>query len=68
MQRHDYRLLAVNLGLSLLILYVAMFSIISSFGEFVQNVNLLHTALVMCAAMAIVMMLTMKLMYRGTAG
>ena len=64
MQRHHYRMLAVNLGLSLLIMYVAMFAMIWSFGEFVQNVNFLYMALVMWAPMAIVMMLTMKSMYR----
>lgn len=64
MQRHHYRMLAVNLGLSLLIMYVAMFAMIWSFGEFVQNVNFLYMALVMWAPMAIVMMLTMKGMYQ----
>lgn len=64
MQRHHYRMLAVNLGLSLLIMYVAMFAMIWSFGEFVQNVNFFYMALVMWAPMAIVMMLTMKSMYR----
>ena len=64
MQRHHYRMLAVNLGLSLLIMYVAMFAMIWSFGEFVQNVNFLYMALVMWAPMAVVMMLTMRSMYR----
>lgn len=64
MQRHHYRMLAVNLGLSLLIMYVAMFAMIWSFGEFVQNVNFLYMALIMWAPMAIVMMLTMKSMYQ----
>lgn len=64
MQRDHYRMLAVNLGLSLLIMYVAMFAMIWSFGEFVQNVNFLYMALIMWAPMAIVMMLTMKSMYQ----
>lgn len=64
MQRHHYWMLAVNLGLSLLVMYVAMFAMIWSFGEFIQNVNFLYMALVMWAPMAIVMLLTMKSMYR----
>ena len=65
MQRHHYRMLAINLGLSLLIMYVAMFAMIWSLGEFIQNVNFLYMALVMWAPMSIVMMLTMKSMYRN---
>ena len=63
MQGHHYRMLAVNLGLSLVIMYLGMFAMIWSFGEFIQNVNFLYMALVMWAPMAIVMMLTMKAMY-----
>ena len=58
-----YGVLAVNLGLSLLIMYLGMFAMIWSLGEFVQNVNFLYMALVMWAPMAIVMMVTMKSMY-----
>ncbi len=64
MQRHHYRMLAVNLGLSLLIMYLAMFAMIWSFGEFIQNVNFFYMALIMWAPMAVVMMLTMRSMYR----
>lgn len=63
MQRHHYRMLAINLGLSLLIMYVAMFAMIWSFGEFVQNINFFYMALVMWAPMAAVMLLTMRAMY-----
>lgn len=63
MMRHHYRMLAVNLILSLVIMYVAMFAMIWSWGEFVQNVNFLYMALVMWAPMALVMLLTMKSMY-----
>lgn len=58
-----YGVLAVNLGLSLIIMYLGMFAMIWSLGEFVQNVNFLYMALVMWAPMAIVMMVTMKSMY-----
>lgn len=63
MMRHHYKMLAVNLVLSLVIMYVAMFAMIWSFGEFVQNINFLYMALVMWAPMAVVMMLTMKSMF-----
>jgi hypothetical protein len=65
MMRHHYILLSVNLGLSLLIMYLAMFAMIWSSGEFIQNVNFFYMALVMWAPMGIVMMLTMGSMYRN---
>lgn len=63
MRRHHYRMLAVNLVVSLVIMYLAMFAMIWSSGEFIQNINFLYMALVMWAPMAIVMLLTMKAMY-----
>ena len=58
-----YLTLALNLGLSLIIMYVAMFAMIWTLGEFFQNINYLYMALVMWAPMAIVMLLTMGSMY-----
>ena len=63
MMRHHYMMLGLNLLLSLVIMYLAMFAMIWSLGEFVQNINFLYMALVMWAPMAIVMMLTMKSMF-----
>ena len=63
MQRHHYRMLGVNLIASLVIMYVAMFAMIWSWGEFIQNINFFYMALVMWAPMAAVMLLTMKGMY-----
>lgn len=60
--RGHYKMFALNLALSLLVMYVAMFAMIWTFGEFVQNLNFFYMALVMWAPMAIVMMLTMKSM------
>lgn len=60
-----YTVLAINLGLSLIVMYLAMFAMIWSAGEFIQNVNYFYMALVMWAPMAIIMMLTMKSMYRN---
>ena len=65
MMKHHYVMLAVNLGLSLIIMYVAMFAMIWTSSEFIQNVNFLYMALVMWAPMAIVMLLTMGSMYQN---
>jgi hypothetical protein len=64
MQKH-YWMLGLNLLLSLIIMYVAMFAMIWSWGEFVQNLNFLYMALVMWAPMAIVMLATMGMMYKN---
>ena len=63
MVRHQYRMLGINLLVSLIIMYVAMFAMIWTWGEFVQNINFLYMALVMWAPMAAVMLLTMRPMY-----
>lgn len=63
MMRKHYTMLAVNLGLSLLIMYVAMFAMIWSGAQFIQNINFFYMALIMWAPMAIVMMLTMSMMF-----
>src|SRR5574338_157681 len=65
MMGQHYKMLAVNLGLSLAIMYLAMFAMIWSLGEFIQNINFFYMALVMWAPMAIVMMVTMKSMYQN---
>jgi hypothetical protein len=65
MGRHHYRMLAINLTISLVIMYVAMFTMIWSSGEFIQNLNFFYMALVMWAPMSAVMLLTMKPMYQN---
>jgi hypothetical protein len=62
MMRHHYRMFGINLALSLAIMYLAMFAMIWSLGEFVQNINFFYMALVMWAPMAIVIVATMKTM------
>jgi uncharacterized protein (DUF305 family) len=58
-----YAMLAINLGLSLAVMYVAMFAMIWSWGEFIQNVNFFYMALVMWAPMGAIMLATMGGMY-----
>ena len=60
-----YMMLAVNLGLSLLVMYLAMFAMIWSWGEFIQIVNFFYMALVMWAPMGAIMLATMGGMYRN---
>ena len=60
-----YVMLAVNLGLSLLVMYLAMFAMIWSWGEFIQNVNFFYMALVMWAPMGAIMLATMGGMYQS---
>ena len=66
MMRRHYMMLGVNLLISLAIMYLAMFAMIWSLGEFVQNINFFYMALVMWAPMAIVMILTMKSMFMNS--
>ena len=63
MVRHHYLLLGVNLLISLVIMYVVMFAMIASWGEFIQNINFLYMALMMWAPMGALMLLTMPMMY-----
>ena len=58
-----YTMLAINLAISLLIMYLAMFAMIWSFGAFFNNSNMLYMALVMWAPMGILMLLMMPMMY-----
>ena len=64
MSRHHYRMLGVNLAISLAVMYFAMFAMIWTWGEFIQNVNFFYMALVMWAPMAAVMLVTMQGMYQ----
>lgn len=60
--RH-YLLLAVNLIVSLAIMYFVMFAMIASWDEFIQNINFFYMALMMWAPMCALMLLTMPMMY-----
>ena len=60
-----YVMLAINLGLSLLVMYLAMFAMIWTWGEFIQNINFFYMALVMWAPMGAIMLATMGGMYRN---
>ena len=67
MERKHYLLLGLNLLLGAVIMYLGMFAMIWSGGEFVQNINFFYMALIMWAPMSIVMLWTMKSMYRNNS-
>lgn len=62
MSRH-YLMFGLNMILSTLIMYVVMFEMIWSEGEFVQNINFFYMALTMAMPMGMLMLLMMGSMY-----
>lgn len=58
-----YGKLAINLGLSAIIMYLVMFTMIDSSDEFYHNINNVYMTLMMVAPMAILMLLIMGSMY-----
>lgn len=58
-----YWLFALNLPLSLIPMYLAMFTMIDGRGDFRNNVNMLYMALTMLAPMGMIMLATMGSMY-----
>ena len=66
MEHKHYGMLGLNLVLSAVIMYLGMFAMIWSGGEFIQNINFVYMALIMWAPMSVVMLWTMKSMYRNS--
>lgn len=60
---HPYIAFAVNMILSLVAMYVVMFSMIDGWIDFRNNLNMLYMALTMVAPMGVLMLVTMKGMY-----
>ena len=65
MERKHYLMLGLNLLLGAVIMYLGMFAMIWSGGEFVQNINFFYMALIMWAPMSAAMLLSMRSMYRN---
>jgi uncharacterized protein (DUF305 family) len=61
---HHYLMFAVNMALSLVVMYVVMFSMIDGLPDFRNNINMLYMALTMVAPMGMIMLATMGGMYR----
>ena len=58
-----YWMFALNLALSLIPMYLAMFTMIDGWGDFRNNVNMFYMALTMLAPMGMIMLATMGSMY-----
>ncbi|MDX0973335.1 DUF305 domain-containing protein [Sinorhizobium medicae] len=64
---HHYLMFAVNMALSLIVMYLVMFSMIDGLPDFRNNINTLYMALTMVAPMGIIMLATMGRMYQHKA-
>jgi uncharacterized protein (DUF305 family) len=64
---HHYAMFAVNMLLSLIVMYFVMFSMIDGWGDFRNNLNMLYMAVTMVAPMGIIMLATMRGMYTRKA-
>jgi uncharacterized protein (DUF305 family) len=64
---HHYTMFAVNMLLSLIVMYFVMFSMIDGWGDFRNNLNMFYMALTMVAPMGIIMLATMRGMYTRKA-
>ena len=58
-----YWMFALNLALSLIPMYLAMFTMIDGLPDYRNNVNMLYMALTMLAPMGMIMLATMGSMY-----
>jgi len=58
-----YWMFALNLALSLIPMYLAMFTMIDGWSDYRNNVNMLYMALTMLAPMGMIMLATMGKMY-----
>lgn len=62
---HAYWMFALNLALSLVPMYLAMFTMIDGWPDYRNNVNMLYMALTMLAPMGMIMLATMGGMYKS---
>jgi uncharacterized protein (DUF305 family) len=65
MHHAHYRMLAFNLVLSAIIMYLVMFAMIDTIGEFYNNLNTFYMTLMMVAPMGALMLLMMGSMYEN---
>ena len=63
MTRRHYVMLGLNLVVSTIIMYFVMFTMIWSFGDFFNNLNMFYMALMMATPMGILMLMMMGMMY-----
>ncbi len=58
-----YLMFWINMALSLVVMYVVMFTMIDGVGDFRNNLNMFYMAVTMWAPMGVFMLLTMSGMY-----
>ena len=63
MMKSHYGMLGLNLGLSAIVMYLVMFTMIDGTAEFYNNVNNVYMTAMMVSPMAILMLLMMGSMY-----
>lgn len=61
--KSHYGMLGINLGLSAVVMYLVMFTMIDGTAEFYNNVNNVYMTAMMVSPMAILMLLMMGSMY-----
>jgi uncharacterized protein (DUF305 family) len=61
--RKNYVMLGVSFVAMLILMYVIMFTMIYSLGEFIQNINFFYMAVMMATPMTAMMPLMMRSMY-----
>ena len=62
-----YPMLALNMAGSFVVMYLAMFAMINGMGDYRNNLNTLYMTLTMLAPMGILMLATMRDMYKNKA-
>ena len=63
MARKNYLTLAISSLVMLVIMYLVMFTMIYSLGEFIQNINFFYMAIMMATPMTVMMPMMMRSMY-----
>lgn len=61
--RRNYTMLGISSLVMLVVMYLVMFTMIYSLGEFVQNINFFYMAIMMATPMTVMMPLMMGSMY-----
>jgi uncharacterized protein (DUF305 family) len=63
MAAKNYRMLGISFVVMLILMYLIMFTMIYSLGEFIQNINFFYMAIMMATPMTVMMPLMMGSMY-----
>ena len=63
MVNKNYRMLGISFIVMLILMYLIMFTMIYSLGEFIQNINFFYMAVMMATPMTVMMPLMMGSMY-----